>query len=50
MKVKIKHQEEKTEFSFSVKNSDKLTQAEVIRICLKMNVKAIFVNGKYYSL
>lgn len=49
MLIKIKHQEEKTEFSFRVKDADKLTNAEVNRICIKMGVKAILVNGKYYS-
>ena len=50
MIVKITHQEGKIEFKFRVKNSDKLTHEEVIRICYKMRVKALFVNGKYYSL
>lgn len=50
MQIKIKHQEDKTEFNFRVKNADKLTNAEVNRICIKMRVKAVFVNGKYYSL
>jgi hypothetical protein len=50
MEIKIKHQEDKTEFKFRVKNADKLTNAEVNRICIKMRVKSIFVNGKYYSL
>jgi len=48
MQIKIKHQEDKTEFCFRVKNADKLTSAEVNRICNKMRVKALFVNGKYY--
>jgi len=50
MEIKIKHQEEKTEHSFKVKDADSLTSAEVKRICIKMGVKAILVNGKYYSL
>lgn len=50
MQIKIIHQEDKTEFCFRVKNADKLTNAEVNRICINMRVKAIFVNGKYYSL
>lgn len=50
MEIKIKHQEDKSEFKFRVKNADKLTNVEVNRICIKMRVKAIFVNGKYYSL
>ena len=49
MQIKIKHQEDKTEYSFNVKDADKLTLAEVKRICIKMGVKALFVNGKYYS-
>lgn len=50
MQIKIKHQEDKTEHSFNVKNPDKLTPVEVNRICTKMRVKALFINGKYYSL
>jgi hypothetical protein len=50
MLIKITHQEDKTEFKFRVKRADKLTHAEVIRICNKMRVKALFVNGKYYTL
>jgi hypothetical protein len=49
MYIKILHQEDKTEFSFRVMDSNSLTSDEVKRICLKMNVKAIFVNGRYYS-
>lgn len=50
MQIKIKHQEDKTEYSFKVKDADKLTSAEVKIICLKMQVIALLVNGKYYSL
>ena len=50
MQIKIKHQEDKTEFKFRVKNANKLTYEEVYRICNKMRVKALFVNGKYYAL
>ena len=49
MQIKIKHQEDKTEYTFNVKNADKLSSDEVYRICIKMNVKAILVNGKYYE-
>mgnify|MGYP006194207759 CR=1 FL=1 len=49
MKIKIKHQEDKKEYTFKVVNANKLTSAEVNRICIKMNVKAILVNGKYYE-
>lgn len=49
MQIKIKHQEDKTEYTFNVANADKLTSTEVNRICTKMRVKALLVNGKYYS-
>lgn len=49
MEIKIIHQEDRKEHTFKVKDANKLTSAEVKRICLKMNVKAVFVNGKYYS-
>lgn len=49
MVIKIKHQEDKKEYTFKVKNSNKLNSDEVRKICSKMNVKAILVNGKYYS-
>ncbi len=48
--IEIKHQEEKTIFKFEVENPKKLTRAEVEMICLKMGVKALFVEGRYYSL
>lgn len=50
MQIKITHQEDKTLHRFNVKNSDKLTSEEIKRICNKMSVKALFINGKYYSL
>jgi hypothetical protein len=50
MQIKIVHQEDKTEHSFNVKDDNKLTSAEVKRICIKMGVKALLVNGKYYSI
>lgn len=50
MQIKIKHQEDKTKYSFTVKDAEKLTTAEVKRICIKMGVKALLVNGKYYSI
>lgn len=49
MQIKIVHQEDKTEFKFRVKNADMLSNKEVSRICLKMRVKSLLVNGKYYS-
>ncbi len=50
MQIKITHQEDKTEHRFKVIATDKLTSAEVQRICLKMGLKALLVNGKYYSV
>jgi hypothetical protein len=50
MVIKIKHQEDKMEYSFSVNDANKLTSTEVLRICTKLRVKALLVNGKYYSL
>jgi hypothetical protein len=50
MLIKIIHQEDKTEYSFSVEDASKLTSIEVKRICTKMGVKALFINGKYYSI
>lgn len=49
MQIKITHQVDKTEYTFKVVNADKLTTAEANRICFKMRVKALLVNGKYYS-
>ncbi|MEN9908935.1 MAG: hypothetical protein RLZZ540_2084 [Bacteroidota bacterium] len=49
MEIKIQHQEDKTYYTFRIKNADKLTSVEVNRICIKMGVKALFVNGKYYE-
>lgn len=50
MEIKIIHQEDKKEYTFKVTNADKLTSEEVNRICTKMGVKALLVNGKYYSV
>lgn len=50
MQIKIKHQEDRTEYVFSVKDADNLTPAEVNQICAKMGVIALFVNGKYYKI
>lgn len=49
MLIKIIHQEDKIEYSFSVIDAGNLTTAEVKRICSKMGVKALLINGKYYS-
>ena len=50
MEIEIKHQVEKTIFKFDVENPKNLTREEVEMICLKMGVKALFVEGRYYSL
>jgi hypothetical protein len=50
MEIEIKHQEEKTIFKFEVVNPKKLTREEVEMICEKMGVKALFVDGRYYSV
>ncbi|MNQ53367.1 hypothetical protein D3C85_674050 [compost metagenome] len=49
MQIKIQHQEDKNYYTFKVKDANKLTSAEVNRICIKMGVKALFVNSKYYE-
>jgi hypothetical protein len=49
MQIKIQHQEDKIYYAFKVKDANKLTSDEVNRICIKMGVKALFVNGKYYK-
>lgn len=49
MQIKIQHQEDKIHYTFKVKDANKLTSAEVNRICIKMEVKALFVNSKYYE-
>ena len=49
MQIKIQHQEDKIYYTFNVKDVYKLTSAEVNSICIKMGVKALFVNGKYYE-
>lgn len=49
MVIKIKHQEDKIEYSFSVNDANKLTSKEGLRFCTKMGLKALLVNGKYYS-
>ena len=49
MKIEITHQEDKTIHKYNVLDPNNLTSIEVKRICSDMNVKAIFVNGKYYG-
>jgi hypothetical protein len=49
MIITIRHQTENTIHKFDVKDAAKLAPIEVWAICSEMNVKAIFVNGKYYE-
>jgi hypothetical protein len=49
MKIKITHQSEKTVHHFTVKNNKFLTQKEVNKICEKMGVHALLVEGKIYN-
>jgi hypothetical protein len=49
-KITITHQEEKTQHTFTVKNPDRLTQAEVNRICHTARFNALFVNNRYYEM
>jgi hypothetical protein len=47
-KIQITHQLDKTKHTFTVVNPDSLTQEEVKRICAKMQVDKLLVNGKFY--
>ncbi len=47
-KIQITHQLEKTKHTFFVINPDRLTQDEVNRICNKMGVTSLLVNGRLY--
>jgi hypothetical protein len=49
-KISITHQLEKTKHTFLVINPDKLTSDEVRRICNKMGVTSLLVNGRLYSI
>ncbi len=48
-RIKITHQIDKTVHHFLVVDPKNLTSAEVKRICDKMNVTALFVNGRMYG-
>jgi hypothetical protein len=48
-KIYITHQLEKTKHSFLVENPDSLTQEEVNRICKKMGVTTLLINGRMYN-
>ncbi len=49
MIITITHQENKTIHKFKVVDDSNLTPTEIKKICEKMDVKAIFIKGKYYS-
>lgn len=48
-KIKIRHQEDGSIFTFSVKDDNRLSEEEVKMICDEMGVSALFVNSKYYK-
>ncbi len=49
MIITIRHQIERTNHKFDVKDPNNLASIEVWAICHEINVKAILVNGKYYE-
>ena len=49
MRVTIKHQMEKTYHTFKVQDENNLSLNEVKRICDRMGVDMLFINGKIYS-
>jgi hypothetical protein len=49
-KISITHQLDKTKHTFTVANPDSLTQEEVKRICSKMQVDKLLVNGRFYVI
>lgn len=48
-RIKITHQVDKTIHHFHVLDPNNLSKDEVQRICLKMNVTALFINGRFYG-
>ena len=48
-RIKITHQIDKTVHYFKVMDPDNLSTIEVDNICEKMNVSALFVNGRLYK-
>ncbi len=48
-KIKITHNLDKTVHTFLVDDPDRLSETEVNRICKRMGVIAILVNGKLYQ-
>ncbi|WP_415374218.1 hypothetical protein [Patiriisocius sp. Uisw_017] len=49
MIIEITHQEDKSIHKFEVMDENKLTNEEISNICNSINVKVIFINGKYYE-
>lgn len=49
-RISITHQLDKTKHTFSVVNPDSLTESEVKRICNKMGVDKLLVNGRFYKI
>lgn len=47
-RIKITHQIDKTVHHFKVMDPNNLCIDEVENICTKMNVTALFINGKLY--
>jgi len=48
-RILITHHLDKTIHHFLVDRPDKLNSKEVERICEKMGVQSLFVNGKFYE-
>ena len=48
-RIKITHQIDKTVHQFLVVDPNKLSCIEANRICKKMNVTSLFINGKLYN-
>lgn len=49
MNLEITSKEDNQKYTFEVVDSSNLKRDEVRHICEKMNVKAIFVEGKFYE-
>lgn len=48
-RIKITHQEDKTVHHFLVENKTELTSKEVNKICTKMGVEVLFIEGEIYK-
>ncbi len=49
-KISITHQLDKTKHTFTVANPDALSKVEVKRICDKMGMDKLLVNGRFYKI